>query len=30
VRGRLVITPEGQGRFTFTVLRGTDKWAIRV
>jgi 5-methylcytosine-specific restriction endonuclease McrA len=26
-RGRLVITPEGQGRFTFTVVRGIDKWA---
>jgi len=29
VRGRLVITPLGQGQFTFTVVRGTDKWAIR-
>jgi 5-methylcytosine-specific restriction endonuclease McrA len=28
-RGRLVITPLGQGQFTFTVIRGTDKWAIR-
>jgi 5-methylcytosine-specific restriction endonuclease McrA len=28
-RGRLVITPLGQGRFTFTMVRGTDKWAIR-
>jgi 5-methylcytosine-specific restriction endonuclease McrA len=28
-RGRLVTTPLGQGRFTFTVVRGTDKWAIR-
>jgi 5-methylcytosine-specific restriction endonuclease McrA len=28
-RGRLVITPLGQGQFTFTVVRGTDKWAIR-
>ena len=30
LRGRLVITPLGQGRFTFTVVRGTDKWATRV
>jgi hypothetical protein len=29
VRGRLVITPLGQGQFTFTVVRGSDKWAIR-
>jgi 5-methylcytosine-specific restriction endonuclease McrA len=29
VRGRLVITPLGQGQFTFTVVRGTDKWATR-
>jgi len=28
-RGRLVITPLGHGRFTFEVIRGTDKWAIR-
>ena len=28
-RGRLVITPLGQGQFTFTVVRGTDKLAIR-
>jgi 5-methylcytosine-specific restriction endonuclease McrA len=28
-RGRLVITPLGQGQFTCTVVRGTDKWAIR-
>ena len=28
-RGRLVITPLGQGQFTFTVVRGTNKWAIR-
>ena len=27
VRGRLVITPLGQGQFTFTVVRRTDKWA---
>jgi 5-methylcytosine-specific restriction endonuclease McrA len=30
VRGRLVITPLGQGQFTFTVVRGADKWATRV
>jgi len=29
LRGRLVITPLGQGQFTFTVVRGADKWAIR-
>jgi 5-methylcytosine-specific restriction endonuclease McrA len=29
-RGRLVITPLGQGCFTFTIVRGTDKWATRV
>jgi 5-methylcytosine-specific restriction endonuclease McrA len=29
VRGRLVITPLGLGQFTFTVVRGTDKWATR-
>jgi 5-methylcytosine-specific restriction endonuclease McrA len=29
-RGRLVITPLGQGHFTFEVIRGTDKWATRV
>ena len=29
VRGRLVITPLGQGQFTFTVVRGADKWATR-
>ncbi len=28
-RGRLVITPLGQGHFTFTVVRGTDKWTTR-
>ena len=29
VRGRLVITPLGDGRFTAAVTRGADKWAIR-
>jgi 5-methylcytosine-specific restriction endonuclease McrA len=29
LRGRLVITPLGRGQFTFTVVRGTDKWATR-
>jgi hypothetical protein len=29
VRGRLVITPLGDGRFTVEVIRGADKWAIR-
>ncbi len=29
VRGRLVITPRAHGRFTFAVIRGTDKWAPR-
>jgi 5-methylcytosine-specific restriction endonuclease McrA len=29
LRGRLVITPSGQGQFTFTVVRRTDKWATR-
>ena len=28
-RGRLMITPLGQGQFTFTVVRGADKWATR-
>ena len=28
-RGRLVITPLGEGRFTCEVTRGADKWAIR-
>src|SRR6266478_4114358 len=28
-RGRLVITPLGQGQFTFTVVRGADKWVPR-
>src|SRR5216684_3304188 len=28
-RGRLVITPLGDGRFTAEVTRGADKWAIR-
>jgi hypothetical protein len=29
VRGRLVVTPLGAGRFTVEVARGADKWAIR-
>jgi hypothetical protein len=29
VRGRLVITPLGEGRFTCEVIRGAHKWAIR-
>jgi hypothetical protein len=29
MRGRLVIMPLGHGRFTFAVVRGRDKWAIR-
>jgi len=29
VRGRLVITPLSDGRFTVEVTRGADKWAIR-
>jgi len=28
-RGRLVITPLGEGRFTVEVTRGAGKWAIR-
>ena len=28
-RGRLVVTPLGDGRFTFEVIRGIDKWATR-
>jgi hypothetical protein len=28
-RGRLVISPLGEGYFTFEVTRGADKWAIR-
>jgi len=28
-RGRLVITPLGDGHFTIEVTRGADKWAIR-
>ena len=28
-RGRLVITPLGDGRFTVEIIRGIDKWAIR-
>jgi hypothetical protein len=27
VRGRLIITPLGAGRFTVEVTRGADKWA---
>lgn len=29
VRGRLVITLLGGGRFTTKVIRGADKWPIR-
>jgi len=28
-RGRLVITARGQGRFTFEVMHGADKWVTR-
>jgi 5-methylcytosine-specific restriction endonuclease McrA len=28
-RGRLVITPLGDGRFTIETIRADDKWAIR-
>jgi len=28
-RGRLIITPLGDGRFTCEVTRGADKWAVR-
>jgi hypothetical protein len=28
-RGRLVITPHGDGRFICEVIRGADKWAIQ-
>jgi hypothetical protein len=28
-RGRLIITPLGDGRFTVEVTRGADKWAIQ-
>jgi 5-methylcytosine-specific restriction endonuclease McrA len=29
MRGRLVTTPLGAGRFTFEVIRGIDKWVTR-
>jgi 5-methylcytosine-specific restriction endonuclease McrA len=29
VRGRLVVTPLGYGRFTCEVIRGPNKWATR-
>jgi 5-methylcytosine-specific restriction endonuclease McrA len=28
-RGRLIIRPLGDGRFTVEITRGADKWAIR-
>jgi hypothetical protein len=28
-RGRLVITPIGNGHFSVEVIRGADKWAIQ-
>jgi hypothetical protein len=28
-RGRLIVTPNGDGRFTFLVVRAPDKWAMR-
>ncbi len=28
-RGRLMITPQGTGRFTFAVMRAPNKWVIR-
>src|SRR5260370_23817929 len=29
VKGRLIVTALGAGRFAFEVIRGPDKWAIR-
>jgi 5-methylcytosine-specific restriction endonuclease McrA len=29
VRGRLIITPLGDGRFSYEVTQGADKWAVR-
>jgi hypothetical protein len=29
VRGQLVITAVGQGRFTFKAIQGADKWVTR-
>ncbi len=29
-RGRLVITPLGSGRFIFEIIRGSDKWTMRL